>query len=171
MVADSSLDTQVPDNQDTLQTQLISEVDKYLQEAAERRKRDVNYFNGQHVATNIINHQQEVDSVEYEEEKVPELIDHNTSTNGKTNTEHYIRYQDELETIAEESDEEPPPTAQDDVDEVDTIPYAPGDSDDEQFNTAIDDTSEDQMIVMGKPLITAFVSVNVRVPTEKVGCL
>ena len=76
-----------------------------------------------------------------------------------------------METIPEESDEEPPPTAQDDVDEVDTIPYTPGDSDDEQFNMAIDDTSEDLMIVMGKPLTTTFVSVNVRIPTEKVGCL
>ena len=77
-------------NQDTLQTQLISEVDKYLQEVAERCERDVNYFDGQHMATNTINHQQEVNSVEYEEEKIPELIDHDTGTNGKTNTEHYI---------------------------------------------------------------------------------
>ena len=46
LVADSSLDTQVPDNQDTLQTQLTSEVDKYLQEAAERHEMDVNYFDG-----------------------------------------------------------------------------------------------------------------------------
>ena len=172
MVADSSLDTHVPDNQDTLQTQLISEVDKYLQEVAERCERDVNYFDRWHMATNTIHHhQQEVDSAEYEEEKIPKLIDHETSTNGETNTEHYIRYHEELETILEESDEEPPPTAQDDVDEVDTIPYAPGDSDDEQFNMAIDDTSKDQMIVRGKPLITAFVSVNVHIPTEKVGCL
>ena len=36
---------------------------------------------------------------------------------------------------------------------------------------AIDDTSEDPMIVMGKPLTTAFVSSNVHIPTEKVGCL
>ena len=36
---------------------------------------------------------------------------------------------------------------------------------------AIDDTSEDLMIVMGKPLTTAFVSANVCIPTEKVGCL
>ena len=56
-------------------------------------------------------------------------------------------------------------------DEVDTIPYIPGDSEDEQFNTAIDDTSNDPMIVMGKPLTTAFVSSNVWIPTEKVGCL
>ena len=60
---------------------------------------------------------------------------------------------------------------QGDGDEVDTIPYVPGDSEDEQFNTAIDDTSEELMIVMGKPLTTAFVSASVHVPTEKVGCL
>ena len=60
---------------------------------------------------------------------------------------------------------------QGDGDEVDTIPYVPGDSEDEQFNTAIDDTSDDPMIVMDKPLTTAFVSANVHIPTEKVGCL
>ena len=60
---------------------------------------------------------------------------------------------------------------QGDGDEVNTIPYAPGKSEDEQFNTSIDDTSEDPMIVMGKPLTTAFVSANVHIPTEKVGCL
>ena len=123
------------------------------------------------MATNTISHQQKVDSVQHEEDKIPELIDQDTGTKGETNAEHYIRYHEELETILEESDEEPPPTAQDDIDEVDTIPYAPGDSDDEQFNTAIDDTSEDLMIVMGKPLTTVFVSANIHVPTEKVGCL
>ena len=44
LVADSSLDTHVPDNQDTLHMQLTSEVDKYLQEAAERHEMDVNHF-------------------------------------------------------------------------------------------------------------------------------
>ena len=44
LVADSSLDTHIPDNQDTLQTQLTSEVDKYLQEVAERCEMNVNYF-------------------------------------------------------------------------------------------------------------------------------
>ena len=170
MVADSSLDTHVPDNHGTLQTQLTSEVDKYLQEAAERRERDINYFDGRHRATNTTNQQQEVEPVEHKEEKIPELIDHDTGTNGETNTEHYIRYHDELETIPEESDKEPPTAAQDDVEEADTIPYAPGDPDDEQFNMAINDTSEDPMIVMGKPITTAFISADVRVPTEKVGC-
>ena len=35
----------------------------------------------------------------------------------------------------------------------------------------IDDTSEDPMVVMGKPFTTAFVSASAHVPSEKVGCL
>ena len=171
LVADGSLNTHVPDNHGMLQTQLTSEVDKYLQEVAERHERDVNYFDGWHMATNTTNQQQKAHFVEHDEEKIPELIDQDTGTNGEINTEHYIRYHDELETIPEENDEEPPMTEQDDVDELDTIPYAPEESDDEQFNTAINVTSEVLMIVMGKPVTTAFVSVDVHVPTEKVGCL
>ena len=60
---------------------------------------------------------------------------------------------------------------QGDGDEVDTIRYIPGDSEEEQVNTAINDTSDDQMIVMGKPLTTTFFPANVHIPTEKVGCL
>ena len=75
LVADSLLDTHVPDNQDTLHTQLTSEVDKYLQEVAERCEMDINYFDGQHMATNTISHQQKVDSVELEADEIPELID------------------------------------------------------------------------------------------------
>ena len=170
LVADGSLATHAPDNHGTLQTQLTSGVDKYLQEVAERHERDINYFDGQHVSTNITTQQQEVESVELKEEKIPELIDHDTGMNCEINTEHYIQYDDELETIPEENEEEPPTTAQDDVDKADTIPYVPEESDDEQFNTAIDDTSKDPTIVMGKPVTTTFVPANVRVPTEKVGC-
>ena len=46
LVADSSLDTHVPDNQDTLHMQLTSEVDKYIHEVAERHEMDINYFDG-----------------------------------------------------------------------------------------------------------------------------
>ena len=170
LVADGLLATDAPDNHGTLQTQLTSEVDKYLQEAAERRERDVYYFDGWHVAINTTTQQQEVESVEYEEEKILELIDHDTGVNGEINREHYIRYHDELETIPEENEEEPPMTVQDDVNKADTIPYTPEESDDEQFNMAIDDTSKDPTIVMGKPITTAFVSVDVHVPTKKVDC-
>ena len=123
------------------------------------------------MATNTISHQQKVDSVELEADEIPELIDQDTGKKSETNAEHYIQYNDELEMIPEERDKDLPVTAQDDGDEVDTIPYTSGDSEAEQFNTAISDTSEDPMIVMGKPLTTTFVSANVRVPTEKVGCL
>ena len=102
------------------------------------------------MATNTISHQQKVDSVELEANEIPELIDQDTGKKGETNIEHYIQYNDELEMIPEESDEDLPVTVQGDGDEVDTIPYTPGDSEDEQFNMAIDDTSKDPMIVMGK---------------------
>ena len=171
LVADSSSDTHMPDNQDAPQMQLTTEVDKYLQEAAEKREMDVNYFDGRHMATNTISHQQKVDSTELGTDEIPELIDHDTSEKSETNIEHYIQYNNELETIPEESDKDLPVTVQGNGNEVDTIPYIPGDLEDEQFNTAIDDTSEDPMIVMGKPLTTVFVSSNVCIPTEKVGCL
>ena len=53
-----------------------------------------------------------------------------------------------------------------DIDDPDTEAYTPDDSEEEPFNTAIDDTSEDPTIVMGKPATTAFISDDVRVPTE-----
>ena len=120
---------------------------------------------------NAINHQQIVSAAELGKDDIPELVDNDTSKKSGKNMEQYIRYNEELEMIPEESDEDLLVTAQGNGDEGDTIPYIQGDSEDEQFNTAIDDTSDDPMIVMGKPLTTAFVSVNVCVPTKKVGCL
>ena len=158
LIADSSLTMHVPDNHGTLQTQLTSGVDKHLQEVAERRERDVNYFDGWHMATNTTSQQQNADLAELDEEKILELIDQDTGVNGEINTEHYIRYHDELETIPEENDENPIMTAQEDIDQVDTIVYTPEESDDEPFNMAIGDTSEDPTIVMGKLVTTAFVT-------------
>ena len=132
---------------------------------------DVNYFDVQHVAMNTINHHQTVDLTNLENDDIPELLDNDTGEKTQENIEQYIRYKDELETILEESDKHFPAMAQGDGDDGETILYIQGDSEDEQFNTAIDDTSNDPMIVMGKPLTTAFVSVNVHIPTEQVGCL
>ena len=123
------------------------------------------------MATNTASQQQKANFIEHEEEKIPELINHDTSMNGETNAEHYIQYHDELETIPEENGKNSLTTAQEDIDEVDTIAYTPEESDDKPFDTAIDDNSKDPTIVMGKPVTTAFVSANVHVPTEKVGCL
>ena len=174
LVADVLSSTHVPDNRGMLQNQITSEVDKYLQEVAERHERDVNYFDRQHVATNTSSQQQKFDFVEHDEEEVPESNGQDTGENGAQNAERGIQYYDELETILEEDEEEdkdPQMAAKQDVDDLDMIAYNPEESEEEPFNTAIDDTSEDPTIVMGKPVTTAFVSDAVCIPTEKVGCL
>ena len=137
---------------------------------SERCERDVNYFDRRHAATNTVSHQQKADLVEHHEVEIPELIDQDTGESGEINAEHYIQYHDELETIPEE-EEDPQMMAKEDTDQIDTIAYAPEESDEEPFDMAIDDTSEDPTIVMGKPVTTAFISDDVCVPTEKVGCL
>ena len=170
LVADGSLSTHVADNHGMLQNQITSEVDKYLQKVVERCERDVNYFDGWHMATNTSSQQQKADFVEHDEEKVPESNGQDTGENGASNAECDIQYHDELETILEE-DEDPQMAAKQDVDDLDTIAYNPEELEEEPFNMAIDDTSEDPTIVIGKLVTTAFVSDDVCVPTVKVGCL
>ena len=170
LVADGSSSTHIPDNHGMLQNQITSEVDKYLQEVAERHERDVNYFDGWHVATNTSSQQQKADFVEHDEEEVPESNGQDSGENGAQNAECDIQYYDELETILEE-DEDPQMAAKQDVDDLGKIAYNPEESEEEPFNTAIDDTSEDPTIVMGKMVTTAFISDDVHIPTEKVGCL
>ena len=175
LIADGSLSTHVPDNHGTLQDQITSEVDKYLQEAAERHERDINYFDGQHVATDTSSQQQKADFAEHNEEEVLESNGKDTGENGAQNAERDIQYYDDLEMIPEEDEEEeeedPQMAAKQEVDNFDTIAYNPEELEEEPFNRAIDDTSKDPTIVMCKPVTTAFVSDDVHVPTEKVGCL
>ena len=76
-----------------------------------------------------------------------------------------------METIPEEEEDEDPQMAEkQDVDDLDMVVYTPDESKEEPFNTAIDDTSEDPTIVMGKPVTITFISDDVCIPTEKVGC-
>ena len=175
LVADGLLSTPVADNCGTLQNQITSELDKYLQEAVEWCERDDNYFNRQHMATNTPSQQQEANFVEQDEEddqvRVPESNGHDTGENGTSHAEHVIHYQDELETIPEEEDEDPQMAERQDVDDLDMVAYTSDESKEEPFNMAIDNTSEDPTIVMGKLVTTTFVSDDVHVPTEKVGCL
>ena len=77
---------------------------------------------------------------------------------------------DELDTIPEE-EEEPQMKEQPDLADQDTLVFTPEESKEEPFNTAIDDTSDDPTIVMGKPVTPAFISDEVPIPTEKVGSL
>ena len=175
LLADDSLGNQVVDNHGTLQNQMTSEVDKYLQEAVERCERDVNYFDRWHVATNTSSQQQRTNFVEHDEEEVPESNDNDTGENGTQNVECDIQYYDDLETILEEDEEEeeedPQMATKQEVDDFDTMAYNPEELEEEPFNMAIDDTSKDPTIVMGKLVTTAFISDDVCIPTEKVGCL
>ena len=112
----------------------------------ERHERDVNYFDGWHVATNTSRLQQKVNFIEQDEEhdekKVLESNGQDTGENGAKHAEHNIQYQDELETIPEEEEDEDPQMAEkQDIDNLDTIAYTPEESEEESFNTAIDDTS------------------------------
>ena len=64
LVADGSLSTPAADNCSTLQRQITSELDKYLQETTEKFERYDNYYDGWHVATNTSNPQQEANFLE-----------------------------------------------------------------------------------------------------------
>ena len=83
--------------------------------------------------------------------------------------EHKTQPQEELDTIPEE--EKPQMNEQPDPADQDTVVFTPNESKEEPFNRAIDDTSDDPTIVMGKPVMTAFISDEVCILTEKVGCL
>ena len=175
LVAEGSLSTHIADNGGMLQNQITSEVDKYLQEAAERHERDINYFDRWHMAINTSSPQQKANFIdqdeEHDEEKVLESNGQDTGENGAKHAEHDIQYQDELETIPEEEDEDSQMAEKQDIDDLDMIAYTPEESEKEPFNTAINDTSEDPTIVMGRLVTTAFISDDVHVPTKKVGCL
>ena len=56
-------------------------------------------------------------------------------------SEHNIQYQDELETIPEEEEEDPQMEEKQEVDDPDMVVFTPDESKEEPFNTAIDDTS------------------------------
>ena len=52
LTADGSLSTPASDDCSTLHKQITSELDKYLQEAAEKHEVEDNYFDGHHMSTN-----------------------------------------------------------------------------------------------------------------------
>ena len=62
------LSTPAADNCSTLQRQITSKVDKYLQEATEKHERDNNYYDGWHMATNSSSPQQEANFLEEDDD-------------------------------------------------------------------------------------------------------
>ena len=114
LIADGSLSTPAADNCSTLQRQITSEIDKYLQEAAEKHERDDNYYDGWHVATNTSSLQQEANFLEQDDDAGSDEEDNKAivpESNGQDTGAHYrsppgcnIQPQDELETIPEEEE-------------------------------------------------------------------
>ena len=68
IVSDASQSTPAADNCSTLQRHITSELDKYLQEAAEKCERYDNYYDGWHVATNTSSPQQEANFLEQDDD-------------------------------------------------------------------------------------------------------
>ena len=100
---------------------------------------------------------------------IPESHKQDTGIHHNSPPDCQNQTQVELETIPEEEElemeKQPDPTDQD------TLVFTSEESEEEPFNTAIDTTSDDSTIIMGKPVTTAFISDQVQIPTEKVGCL
>ena len=180
LIADGSLSTPAVDDCSTLHEQITSELDKYLHEATDKREQDDNYCDGQHMSTNTSNSQQEANFLEEDEDagsdeeannpKTLESHKQDTSAHCHSPPEYKGQPHDELDTIPEE-EEEPQMTKQPDPADQDTLVFTSEESKEEPFKTAIDNTSDDSTIIVGKPATNAFISDQVHIPTEKVSCL
>ena len=104
---------------------------------------------------------------------IPGSHEQDTSVHHNSPSDHQTQPQDELAMIPEEEEEEQEQKGEEQPDPADpsTLVFESEESDKELFNTAVDTTSDDSAITMGKPVTTAFISDQVRIPTEKVGCL
>ena len=132
------------------------------------------------MSTNTSNSQQEANFLEEDEDAgseefnkpiTPESPEQDTGTHHDSPPEYKGQPHDELDTIPEEEEEEPQMDEQPDPADQDTFVFTSEESDKEPFNTALDNTSDDSTIVRGKPVTTTFISDQVCIPTEKVGCL
>ena len=141
LIADGSLSTPAADNSSTLQRQITAEVDKYLQEAAEKCERDDNYYDGRHAATNTSSPQQEANFLDEDDDAGTDKEAENTmdlesdgqdtSTHYGSSTEHSFQPQDELETIPEE--DEPQIEEKQVIADQDTVVFTSDESKEEPF--------------------------------------
>ena len=149
LVADGSLSTPTVDDCSTLHRQITSELDKYLQETAEKRAQDDNYYDGQHMSTNTSNSQQEANFLEEdndagsaEELNKPialESHEQDTGAHHDSPPEYKGQPHDEIDTIPEEEEEEEEPQTDEQPDpaDQDTLVLTSKESDEEPSNTAI----------------------------------
>ena len=151
LTADGSLSTPASDDCSTLHKQITSELDKYLQEATEKREAEDNYFDGCHMSTNTSHLKQEANYLEDEDyisinnasnPTIPESHEQDTGLHHISSSNHQTQLQDELAMILEEEEveEQPDPADQD------TLVFSSEESEEEPFNTAADTTSDDLAI-------------------------
>ena len=114
LTTDSSLSTPVSDDCHTLDKQITSELDKYLQEATERCEVEDNYFDGCHKSINTSPFQQEDYYLEEDDVNIDnaskstilESHEQDTSLHHINSSDHQTQPQDDLATIPEEEEEE-----------------------------------------------------------------
>ena len=173
LTADGSLSTPASDDCSTLHKQITSELDKYLQEATKKCEAEDSYFHRCHKSTNTSHFQQEDYYLEEDDinidnaskPTIPESHEQDTGLHHINSSDSQTQLQDELATISEEEEEVVDPAEQD------TLVFDSEESDEEPFNTTIDTTLDDSAITIGKPVMAAFISDLVQIPTEHIGCL
>ena len=152
LTADSLLSTSASDDCSTLHKQITTELDKYLQEAAEKREAEDNYFDGQHTSTDTSTPQQEANYLEEDnalntEEASsptkPESHEQDTSVHHDSPSDHQTQPQDNLAMIPQEEEEEEQQQQQPDPADQSTLVFDSEESEEEPFNTAVDTTSDD----------------------------
>ena len=132
------------------------------------------------MSTNTSNYQQDTNFLEEDDDAgsdeeannpiIPESHKQDTGIHYDSPSKCQRQPHDELDTIPEE-EEEPQMKEQPDPADQDTLVLTSEESEEEPFNTAIDNTSDNSTSVMGKPVTTAFILDQVCIPTKKVGCL
>ena len=121
LIADGSLSTPVSDDCSTLHKQITSELDKYLQEAAEKCDVEDNYFDGCHKSTNTSPSQQEdyyleEDNGNIDNASKPTILESHEQDTGLhhiNSSDRQTQPQDNLATIPEEEEEIIDPAEQD----------------------------------------------------------
>ena len=112
LTADGSLSTPASDDCSTLHKQITSELDTYLQEAAEKCEAQDNYFDGCHMSTNTSPSQQEDNYLEEDdvnidnasEPAMPESHEQDTGLHHINSSDCQTQLQDNLATIPEEEE-------------------------------------------------------------------
>ena len=106
LTADGSLSTPASDDCSTLHEQITSELDKYLQEAAEKCEAEDNYFDRCHTSTNTLPLQQEENYLEEDDinidnaskPTIPQPHEEDTSLHHINSSDRQTQLQDDLAT-------------------------------------------------------------------------